>query len=184
MFDDTARSQSQFNGTATATGHAGTKQSAKTKKEKLEERLKAKNLREEESLRQVREKLRNTKNEDLLDLIRVFRSACTFLGYKPDEENSALTWNFCAELAYKWQEYRNVLQDGEMRPSAFCSKVIDSCLGGATIWPPDFGDHRNLLRNAEKSNLLGFYKNTTPDGRVILVRVDPRSLPNSKKVHS
>jgi hypothetical protein len=69
-----------------------------------------------------------------------------------------------------------------MEPSTLCSKAIDSCEESYTVWPPSFSEHRNLLREAEKSGRLQFFVSDSPNGNRIRLRVYPKSLSTGKTV--
>jgi hypothetical protein len=180
--DDALRSQLQSTGTATATSiirRAG--RSFKSKKDAIIERLIAKNLREGETLQQCLQKIRGPKDEFLLDVIPHFREACQFLGFSINEADPSLTWHFCADMKFMWEDYKSRLQGGAMPPSKFCSKLIDSCAEGEVPWPPSFGKHRDRLREAEKTDRLAFHIEELEDSPPINLGVDPRSLPPVKQ---
>jgi hypothetical protein len=180
--DDALRSQSQSTGTATTTSIIrGAGQSFKCKKDARIERLIAKNLREGETLRQCCEEFRGTEKEVYLDVIPAFREACKFLAYSINEEDPSLTWHFCADMKFMWEDYKPRLRDGAMSPSKFCSKLIDSCVEGEVPWPPSFGKHRDRLREAEKTDRLAFHIEEREGSPPIYLGVDPESLPTLKQ---
>jgi hypothetical protein len=175
-------SQSQFTSTATATTKIRRANgSLKSKKESQIDRLLAKNLRDKETLQQVRQKYLGTVHEDLLDVIPPFREACKFLAFSIDEDDPSLTWDFCALMRSKWAEYKSSLQDGVRLPSKFCSQLIDSCLEGDVHWPPSFQEHRDRLREAEKTDRLTFRISERSNAPPICLSVDPKSLPRKKE---
>jgi hypothetical protein len=175
-------SQSQSTSTATATTKIRRANvSLKSKKESQIDRLLAKNLRDKETLQQVREKYLGTTHEDLLDVIPPFREACKFLAFSIDEDDPSLTWDFCALMRSKWTDDKSSLQDGVRLPSKFCSQLIDSCLEGDTRWPPSFQEHRDRLREAEKTGRLAFRIRERSNAPPICLSVDPKSLPRKKE---
>jgi hypothetical protein len=177
--DDCYESQSQST-TATATVlNSNIRESFKTRKQKLENRLIDKIKSRGETLQQYLHEFPEPESESL---VKLFRAACKFLAYAPDEDSPDLAYDFCWTLGATWEKHQRRLHDGNMEPSALCSKVIDSCVEDYILWPPSFSEHRSLLRGAEKSGQLQFVGSDTPNGNRIRLRVYPKSLPKRKKV--
>jgi hypothetical protein len=98
------------------------------------------------------------------------------LGYRVEQNDPTLTWDFCCWVAEIWEEHERKMRNGEMPPSKFCSRVIDRCVLDGIMWPPSFSTHRDCLRAAEKENRLTFDHTPGPDGCPRRLGVDPESL--------
>lgn len=178
--DDCYESQSQSTTTATATVlSSNIQESFKTRKQKLENRLIDKIKSRGETLQQYLREFPEPASESL---VKLFRAACKFLAYAPDEDSPDLAYDFCWALGATWEKHQRRLHDGNMEPSALCSKVIDSCVEDYILWPPSFSAHRSLLRQAEKSRHLKFVASNSPNGNPIRLRVHPKSLSTRRMV--
>jgi len=178
--DDCYESQSQSTTTATATAVSSNfRESFKTRKQKLENRIIDKIKSRGESLQLYLREFPEPASESL---VKLFRGACKFLAYAPDEDSPDLAYDFCWSLGATWEKHQRRLRDGNMEPSTFCSKVIDSCVEDYILWPPSFSEHRDVLGGAEKSGNLQFVVSRTPNGNRIRLRVYRKSLLKGKKV--
>jgi hypothetical protein len=73
--------------------------------------------------------------------------------YKPDLQSPLLSWDFVDAVRDVVEEYSYK----ETSPGNLCSKVIDECerqrkvYGSGYLWPPDFQEHRDRLREYERA---------------------------------
>lgn len=101
----------------------------------------------------------------------------SFLGYDLDLDDPVVTHEFCDALILVFEEEGERLRLGELKLSAFCSRIIDRCRKQYEIvWPPSFTQHRNRLRNAEQDGHLRMFSKETRGGGYEYTGVVPESL--------
>ena len=177
VHDSDRRSLSQSTELATATALTPSFQSSKKERSKekktLRDRLVEKISREGEHLSFYRDSEGAEAYEAFLENIR---AASKFLAFPFDENDPAMSFDFCAVLREKFEHFEHRLRTGDTEPAAFCSKVIDVCLKEHVIWPTSFGEHRNRLRRAEKAEQIEFWVKTDSDGLERRIGVVEESL--------
>jgi hypothetical protein len=161
------RSPSQFTGHATTTAldqlsKSSTKKEHSKAKKTLEDRLVEKISREGEHLSFYRDNEGVEAYEEFLEKIR---TASKFLAFPFDENDPAVSFDFCAIFCEKFERFNPRLQTGEMKASTFCTKVIDECERDKyALWPPSFTEHRNRLRRAERAEQIQFWVKKDSNG--------------------
>jgi hypothetical protein len=152
------------------------REALKTQNQKLTDRVTEKIRRDGDGFGKYLKGLMKSDRSGASELRRRFREACRFLAFKIDDDSPELSFDFCGTVVERWGEHRERLFIGDIDPGNFCSKVIDECMKLYLTFAPTFANHRDLLRDAERSGRLTFVWGNDSKGQPIRIRVNSNSL--------
>ncbi len=123
------------------------------RKKKLRDGLVKKIEKEHESLKAFLDQGERDDGERYPDWWGKVLEASRFLGYRIDEDDPTATMSFVGALSNQFERYENVIRNGEMLPGIFATKVIDHLVQNNELFPPDFTQHRDQLREQERGRV-------------------------------